>query len=98
MSGGEASEGGGDRRVILPIRDGLELVADVQHEALSWFKSQLAAYGGPDMIGVCFTIHDANGRCTSFSYAAPDRFPNALLEAQAAAVLADAARAGSRGG
>ncbi|WP_226018667.1 hypothetical protein [Novosphingobium sp. FKTRR1] len=82
---------------VLAIRDGLELVADVQREALDFFQDQLAAYGGPDMIGVCFTIHDANGRCASFSYAAPDRYPNALLEAQAAVVLAEAARDGSAG-
>lgn len=82
---------------ILPIRDGLELTADVQREALDFFIDRLAAWGGVDMIGVCFTIHDRHGRCISFSYAAPDGFNNALIEAQASAVLADSAIKGSGG-
>lgn len=83
---------------VLPIREGLDLVADVQREALDYFKDRLAAYGGPDMIGMCFTVHDKDGRCVSFSYSALEGLPNALLEAQAAVVLADAARGGSCGG
>jgi len=94
---GPADQPGERTAAVLPIREGLELVADVQREALDYFKDRLAAYGGPDMIGVCFTVHDKNGRCTSFSYAAPDRMPNALLEAQASVVLADAAIQGSSG-
>lgn len=90
--------GADEGAAVLPIREGLDLVADVQREALDWFKDRLASYGGPDIVGVCFTIHDKDGRCTSFSYAALDGLPNAWLEAQAAVVLADSARAGSAGG
>lgn len=82
---------------VLPIREGLEVRADVPREALSYFADRLAAYGGPNMVGVCFTIHDANGRTWCWSYAAQEGLPNAWLEAQAAVVLADAARAGSAG-
>ncbi len=91
---GEQPEGA----AVLPIREGIEPSIDVQREALDYFKDRLAAYGGPDMIGVCFTVHDKNGLCVSFSYAALEGLPNALLEAQAAVVLADAARGGSWGG
>ena len=87
----------GKTGLVLPIRDGLELTCDVQREALDYFKAMLAEYGGPEMIGLCFTIHETKGRCTAFCYAAPDQFPHALLEAQAAIVLANAARADSAG-
>lgn len=90
--------GADEGAAVLPIRKGIEPELDVQREALDWFKDRLAAYGGPDMIGVCFTVHDKDGRCVSFSYSALEGLPNALIEAQAAAVLADSARAGSAGG
>lgn len=85
------------KATILPIRAGLKLTADVQREALDWFKDKLAEYGGAEMIGVCFTIHMRDGLCTSFAYAAPEGLPHAMIEAQAAVVLAHHARQSSCG-
>lgn len=90
---GEQPEGA----AVLPIRAGIEPALDVQREALDWFKDMLVTHAGPDLIGVCFSMHSADGRCNVFSLAFPATLPNALIEAQAAAVLAGVARDGSRG-
>lgn len=87
----------GESAAVLPIREGLEPTLDVQREALDWFKDMLGQYSGPDLMGVCFTLHMADGRCNSFSLAFPAAMPNALIEAQAAVVLAGVARDSGRG-
>ncbi len=90
--------GADEGAAVLPIRDGLELVADVQREALDWFKTVLAEHSGADLTGVCFTIHHADGRCTGFSYSALDKvLPNALIEAQGAVTLTGMARESAKG-
>lgn len=96
MSDG-AEQGADDGAAVLPIREGIEPTLDVQREALDWFKDMLVTHAGPDLIGVCFTMHSVGGRCKAFSMAFPANLPNVLIEAQAAAVLSGVARERSQG-